>query len=368
MNRVLHVAETAQGGVATVMRQLLRWQLSSGVDARALVPEGHLFEFEGLSDIETFRRSGRNIASIWCFALELALAVWRLEPQVVHLHSSFAGGVGRIVLILMRPFRRPAVIYCPHGWGFLMDVKPWKKAAFAAVERLLSRWCNGIVCVSEHEKSEAMRWRLPAHILHVIRNCVEAPLPIERLAGLDDGKVNLVYVGRFDRAKGLDILIEAMGQLQDADVALTVIGAGVHEDRQVRPCRNIAYVGWRGREDVAGYLARADVLVMPSRWEAFGLAAVEAFSYGLPVLGSDIAPLREIITAELDGAFFAAGRSDDLASQLRQRKRSHWRRMREQAYSTYVARFRSERMCVEIDDLYRETQQRIEQRGCKPTA
>jgi glycosyltransferase involved in cell wall biosynthesis len=102
----------------------------------------------------------------------------------------------------------------------------------------------------------------------------------------------IVGVGRLTRQKGFDVLLEAA---RDFDV--TLVGEG--EDRA--QLAGATLVGWQ--PDVARYLREADIVAIPSRWEGFGLQAVEAMASGVPVVASDIPPLREVLG---DAAVFVA--------------------------------------------------------------
>ena len=72
--------------------------------------------------------------------------------------------------------------------------------------------------------------------------------------------------------------------------------------------------GFRGKKWL--HFSNADLLIMPSRWEAFGLVAVEAQSYGLPVLASRCASLPEVVLDGKSGLLFDVGSVDDLVRQV----------------------------------------------------
>ena len=96
-------------------------------------------------------------------------------------------------------------------------------------------------------------------------------------------------MGRLTRQKGFDVLVAAMRSLPD--LHLDIIGEG--EDRPLLDAPNVQLAGWQA--DIRPWLARADIAVIPSRWEGFGLVAVEAMASGVPVIASDIPALREVV-------------------------------------------------------------------------
>ena len=118
-----------------------------------------------------------------------------------------------------------------------------------------------------------------------------------------DGRAPLVYMGRLElRPKGLDLLIAAMERLDDVDgLSLVVAGDGPHRDQleKLIADRGLAdRVRLVGRVDGPAkwrLLAGASVVVMPSRYESFGLVAAEGVAAGAPVVAFALPSLREIL-------------------------------------------------------------------------
>ncbi|WP_175440355.1 glycosyltransferase [Stenotrophomonas sp. HMSC10F06] len=355
---VVHAAETIRGGVATILRQLLEHQRSSGrYRVHCVVPQDQRDDLENLSaDVSTFRRTGRNAVSLLCFGIAFVVAVWRTNPDIVHLHSTFAGFIGRLMLVPLWPWRRPSVVYCPHAFAFLMPSGMWKTRAYALAERALQLLTDAVVCISRYEHDTAVEKGLDPATLHVILNGVQAmqappggttdPFPPDAL--------KVLFVGRFDRQKGFDVLIDAMSQLEGCGVHLIAVGGGVLEaDAVHRPAAaNVEFAGWHDRQGISRYLAYADVLVVPSRWEGFGLVVVEAASVGVPTLGSRTCSLPEIVQDGIGGLLFEEGSSSELARLLRSTPRERWARMGHNARVNYQSAFTSLRMNTEVEVIY----------------
>lgn len=120
---------------------------------------------------------------------------------------------------------------------------------------------------------------------HVIRPCVElddlasipAPTtPIRRIGA----------IGRLDDQKGFDVLISAFRSLQGADISLEIFGDGPERDSLVAMAGDDARITFHGAKPAAEAYAGCDLVAMPSRWEPYGLVAVEARAAGRPVLVS----------------------------------------------------------------------------------
>jgi D-inositol-3-phosphate glycosyltransferase len=136
-----------------------------------------------------------------------------------------------------------------------------------------------------------------------------------RVVGHVSGRL-LLFVGRLERLKGVEIAIRALGLLRDRqhdDVRLLILGEDSHEGEESEKARLKAIaseVGVRDRVDFVGsvahhelpyFYAAADVCVMPSYSESFGLVALEAQACGCPVVASGVSGLRSVVRDEVSG-------------------------------------------------------------------
>jgi glycosyltransferase involved in cell wall biosynthesis len=138
--------------------------------------------------------------------------------------------------------------------------------------------------------------------------------------------VRLAALGRFDRVKGFDVFIEALGLLHRRGVAFEARLAGEGVERQALERRaaalglsdRLAFPGWV--EDVAGFFSCVDILCVPARADAFGLTPLQAARAGIPMVLSTasghcemFAPEREVLFAEVGDVQQTAGQMQRLA-------------------------------------------------------
>lgn len=356
--KVLHAAETIKGGVASVIKLLCTApkEASAGsVTFHCLVPESQAEELQSLPPtwVTGFRAEERGLFTSLSFFFALTKTTLKLRPDVVHLHSSFAGAIGRICLLLLRPFHRTRVIYCPHAFAFLMQSSMWRRRIYAAIERILLPLTDAVICVSQYELQSAISFGIPHDKLHVIPNGVNIPNP--PLATFDEGDrrdIRLLYVGRLDRQKGFDILLQAMQLLEKHPVQLTVVGGQVrgHSQPGFHHVHKIHYVGWISQESLANYYRDADLLVVPSRWEGLAMAPLEAMSYGLAVLTSDFPSLVEVVGES--GLTFPTEDPVKLASTILSRSPKEWKTLGLKGYQRVSDHFSSTRMAWSTIRLY----------------
>ena len=133
-----------------------------------------------------------------------------------------------------------------------------------------------------------------------------------RLLNLSEQKT-LLFVGRIQPLKGVDLAISTLAELEDKDARLILIGSssgmeGPSEQRRITKMvkelgltNRVLFVEPQPHEKLVNWYRAADVLLMPSRSESFGLVALEAAACGLPVVASEVGGLQTIVENGLSG-------------------------------------------------------------------
>lgn len=189
-----------------------------------------------------------------------------------------------------------------------------------AEERRLARAADCILCAT-HDEAMFLHWHygVPWPNLVVLPPGVDTtrfyPIPQEEArayVGLPREHKVVLYVGRLDPIKGLDVLLKAMahlkaaGALSEAEACLILLGGPVDAENAVwqelqalREAYNlhnlVAFIGPRTREVLPYYYAAADVVVLPSHYESFGLTVLEAMACGRPVVASQVGGLASLV-------------------------------------------------------------------------
>ena len=226
--------------------------------------------------------------------------------------------------------------------------------AVQMVERLLSMITDRIVCISEHDRYAAMAAGISPNKLVVVKNAVNARAPIAegKVPAWPDGKLRVLFVGRLDRQKGVDILISAL-QLLGSEVHAVIAGASVIDvdDELVIP-DNVTKLGWLTPGHLEALFCSAQVLVVPSRWEGFGLVAAEAMRSGLAVVATKVGGLPEVIDDGVTGVLVPADSYLVLADVLRNLDAEKLRRMGNAGRKRVAELFTMERLHRELCDVY----------------
>ena len=282
-----------------------------------------------------------------------ALREWR--PDVIHCHA-----MARIAELCLRTAQQltthdsqlaTKTVVSLHGGGANVPGEeakslraptrgriPWGKAIDILMgwTRRVPEDFGGIVCVGEDE-AEKYRGRHP-HVMY-LPNGVDTRLfkgretlderreSSTRLASGVSRPLSLLCVARIDRQKNQMMLVEALARIPGATVRL--VGPVTQPDYRAELEARAAQLGVSDRLSFAGALKpgskelldeyrRADVFVLPSRHEPFGIVVLEAWAAGLPVVASDVGGLGRLCAAHPDAALtFPPGDLDAMDAALR---------------------------------------------------
>ena len=360
--KILHATEIDIGGTATVINLLMQSQVTDDKISlcKCVAPERITIALDnGLSQhITTFKHSGRNPKSLAYFAIALTKTIWKDTPDIVHLHSTFAGIIGRLVLIFLKPFRNPKIIYCPHGFSFLMEGSALKRKLFSRLEILLSHATNQIICVSNHEKKSATQAGVSNDKITVIYNGTPPFKTSQKTEKTpytaSANSINYLFAGRLNRAKGFDILLSAISKIKADNIHFTVAGISADEVPAEARLPTITYLGWMNSKDLIPYFAHADALVLPSRWEGFPMVVLEAMSMSVPVIASNCTSLSEAVDHQVTGLLFNTANADELSYAISDTPIQSLRKMGSNGLTRFNEKFTSTLMTRSTTDLYSE--------------
>ncbi|MFI9271785.1 glycosyltransferase [Kitasatospora sp. NPDC052896] len=309
---ILHVSQPVDGGVARVVTDLVQGQRVAGHRVLVACPQGGRLGREAVAaGAEVLHWPARRSPgpSVPGETRRLRRLVQAAAPDLVHLHSAKAGLAGRLAVRGRLP-----TVFQPHAWSFAAVTGPLARAG-CRWERYATRWAGSVLCVSEQERLDGLAAGVRADYT-VVPNGVDLRryAPAERRAarlslGLDLSGPLAVCVGRLCRQKGQDLLLAAWpAVLRRVPTArLALVGGGPDAQALAAQARALPEP-YRVRltgdvPDPRPWLAAADLVVLPSRWEGMALAPLEAMAMARPVLLTDVPGARE----QLPPAHRAAG-------------------------------------------------------------
>jgi glycosyltransferase involved in cell wall biosynthesis len=256
-------------------------------------------------------------------AARLAGLIWKLRPDVVHLHTeipelthALSGGFLRYPAD-----RSPALTRTLHNtsfWG------PWQRMGVGVERRLqdvpVAAVSQAALAGMQIFRDDNALSRLAPTQSRVIYNGV-SPVSVQRPSTRASGPVRVLFAGRLEPQKGADLLPDLLAQanLHSANPSaqpaaeLNIYGAG-SLGPELERWANQGVPGWTIQvlpptPELRRLMTEHDLLLMPSRFEGLGLVAAEALIAGLPVIGTQIAGLDEVFPA----GYPLLARSEDTA-------------------------------------------------------
>lgn len=352
--KVLHIGEYVQGGVATYIKTLLMHPQHLEIEDFLICSDKNSeHHWPMAEDHVTYYPYHRSLLQIIPAMLAVRKEIRRRKPDVVYCHSTWAGLFVRFPMLLLgKPCR---VLYNAHGWAFLRNTTRLKKAIYTFIERALSIRTDAIINVSGYEYKAAEKAGISKRKLCLVYSGISPAKGETSPVHLPKGVINLLFVGRFDAPKGLDHLLENFSKCKRKDIHLFVIGDNVVGDSEKIPMVNtekITFCGWIPHNQLDGYYKSCDAVIMPSRWEAFGLVAVEAMKYGKAVIASDRGALPELVENGENGYIFPFDSPDTLIHLLSGLDKEKLADMGRKAEKIFQKKYQMERMIEESVRLY----------------
>ncbi len=301
MIRVAHLIRPAAGGMRRHFILLLK-KLSSSYKLTAYIPDDDFLSRE-------LKKAGVNFeiipfpprGTIWSYyRLGSYLSErWKNEKfSLFHFHGYRAALVGSLAIRKLGRGKAVATIHNFPPVGFL------NKFFFAMAKRVITASCQHLIFVSQAVKES---WKLGENNLNssVIYNGVsedffEAEGLQTSIEAGGEKEVQIAYLGRLSKEKGVDIFLKAASLFKDEPkIKFLVVGEGEEKNYLME----LAFkLGLKGRveflsfqSDLKAFLKSVDVVVIPSRQEAFSLLAVEALALGKPVIASKVGGLPEAL-------------------------------------------------------------------------
>jgi glycosyltransferase involved in cell wall biosynthesis len=206
--------------------------------------------------------------------------------------------------VALRARRRPPLVLIAHHATWHDLDAPLHRAVDRALTPVSLRLADHIVTVSESTKAALLAMGADAERVHLIRNGTDAPC--RDRTPRDDGWLRALFVGACVPRKGLEVLIHALALLRDCPVTLDIVGdldaARAYTDTVVGLTRalsleeRITFHGAVPREALWEHYARADLFVLPSLWEGYGVVLLEATAFALPIVATRVGGVGELVS------------------------------------------------------------------------
>ena len=342
--KILHIITKSElGGAQSVLANIVN----------ALCHEHEITVIAGEGDGKMFDNISQRVHKIFLPCLRRNISFYNdlktyfflrkinkeLNPDIVHLHSSKVGLLGRIA------FPKSKIVYTVHGFDSI-------RLAFRRllpIERSMQKRCAAIVGVSKYDlkmmESEGIN-----NNLHCVINGIIPPMNKKTIpfAIPSRYKKHILCIARISTQKKFDLFLDVAKQLPD----YAFIWIGNLKEIKNAP-QNVFMMG--NLQDANQYCKYADLLILPSNYEGLPIVIIEAMSYGKPIVASNVGGISEIVRNGQNG-YTVENTIEDFTTKIQSilNNETLYQKMSEQSLEIFKNELTAEKMVSEYMKIYQD--------------
>ncbi len=302
------------------------------------------------------------------YSLALAVAIHdtarNQELDLVHVHYAIPHATSAWVAgEMLREERELKIVTTLHGTDItLVGLHP----SFQAITQFSIQKSHGLTSVSRFLKDRTVQdFDVPPEQIRVIPNFIDPWVfrrdrePCHRATLAPGGEKIVMHISNFRPVKRVQDVVATFAHLaREVPARLVMVGDGPERPRALEKAQELGVLDrvlFLGKhQSVDELLACADLFLLPSMNESFGLAALEAMACGTPVVASEMGGLPEVVTHGETGYLFPLGQVEAMAeaglSLLKDEEK--WTRFSQASRADAVERFSNERVIPRYEELY----------------
>ena len=313
------VTKSEVGGAQTHIYQLSKYFIEKGNEVAIMSYPGGWLETQINADIKQNNAEGdssryrRNSAYIKFYPnryfsnvpdpirifkaiREIKRMVKDFKPDLIGCHSTAAGFLSRVAIRNKIP-----TTFTAHGWAFTKGTPFLRKCLAILIEKIAGKFCSKIICVSDFDRNLALKYKIaPKEKIITIHNGVES----QYFEHLEHSNIQIVFIGRLAQPKDPLLLLKSFNGLSSElknKAQISIIGEGpkrkelekfIKENELKEKIKLLESIS---REKVFEVLRKSDIFVLISNWEGFPYTIIEAMSFGLAIIASDVGGIKEAL-------------------------------------------------------------------------
>lgn len=348
--KILYIVEAMGGGVFTYIVDLANelvntYDMYIAYAVRKQTPSNYKDYFDKrihLIEVKNFARAINAAKDIAAF-FEIRKIAKEIKPDIIHLHSSKAGALGRFAF----SGKRVPLFYTPHGYSFLMqNSSEAKRKIYKGIEIVCGkRNCTTISC-SKGEHSESLKLNKQAVYVNNGINMEQLQKLIDEVGNAKQHPFTVFTLGRICYQKNPALFNKIA--LAMPDVRFLWIGDGELRSELTAP--NITVTGWTERKEALKYSTSGDVFVLTSLWEGLPISLLEAMYMKKVCIVSNIIGNRDVIHTGVNG--FVCNNTEEYVKAIQSAKTENVNHLVEAAYQEIVDTYNTKNMANEYSKIY----------------
>ncbi len=344
MKKILMVCEAFGGGVFTYVSQLCNdmcddFDVYLAYAIRPQTPENYrdfLDKRVHLIEVKNFGAKGlTSVSNDIQVIKELHTIEAKVKPDVIHLHSSVAGGVGRLAF----RDKNNTVVYTPHGYAHILLGSGAKCRMYGVMEHILGRMSNAITltcCESEDEVAKGLT-RRTAYIKTGV-NLADLSAALDGVEPVKNEKFTVFTLGRACAQKQPQLFNRIAELVPEAHFVW--IGSGELECQLTAP--NVEVTGWKPRKEALAMAKGADAFILCSLGEAIAMSLIENMYLKKLVLVSNVMGNKSVIHDSVNG--YVCNTAEEYAEKIKAAIKHFPGELPERAYQDVLEIYNTEVM------------------------
>lgn len=349
--KILMVCEAFGGGVFTYVSQLCNdmcdeFEVYLAYSLRPQTPKNYKEFLDNrvhLIQVESFGKKGfTNIPNDIKIIKELRKIEETVKPNIIHLHSSIAGGIGRIAF----KGKNNTVVYTPHGYAHILMGSGMKSKMYELIEKILGK-TNAITltcCESEDDVARSL-CKKTAYIETGV-NLSDLSASLDGIKPIENEKFTVFTLGRACVQKQPQLFNRIAELVPEA--RFVWIGNGELENELTAP--NMEVTGWKPRKEALAMAKGADVFILCSLGEAVAMSLIENMYIKKLVLVSNTMGNKSVIQDGVNG--YVCETAEEYATRIKAVMKEFPKELPERAYQDVLEIYNTEVMKKKYVEFY----------------
>lgn len=349
MKKILMVCEAFGGGVFTYVSQLCNdmvdyFDVYLAYSLRPQTPKNykdfldlriHLIRLEhvGVKGLGSIKNDFLAIK-------ELRQIEKEVKPDVIHLHSSIAGGLGRLA------YKSENVVYTPHGYAHILMGPGKKSTLYKMVEQILGNRALTLTCC-ESEDEEARKFSKRTAYIETGVNLNDLALSLDGIQPMRNDKFTVFTLGRICVQKQPQVFNRIAELVPEAKFVW--IGNGELENELT--ASNLEITGWKPRKEALAMAKGADAFVLCSLGEAIAMSLIENMFIKKLVLVSNTMGNKSVIKDGVNG--YVCEKPEEYAEKIKAAMREFPEKLPERAYQDVLDIYNTDAMKKKYIEFYK---------------
>jgi glycosyltransferase involved in cell wall biosynthesis len=283
--------------------------------------------------------------------------IYKNNFDLFHLNFPMANSaiIRDYFLIKLAKLKKIKTITHVHGGYHLMS-KNSNLLIKYLVKNILNN-SNVIIVLSYIEKNNIIKKFNYKKDIIVLPNCVNTEIIYIKKKKTE--KLNILYVGRLDKEKGLFDIVQALSKIDDIDFCFLICGAGPLEDEILKMCDNYINGKYSFEGIVSGgekndIFSDSDIFILPSYYEGLPMSLLETMSAGVVPIVTNVGSISTVVDDGLDGIFIDKNSPEQIADKIRllYNDRELLKRMSENARNKIIKNYGVENYLKKLNEIY----------------